>query len=182
MNKNAPWDTVVGLVSELEKCDTNNIPTAAIAMAYICIDTFYSLARPQNKVWATRSDFIDWVNQFLKGHPDQPYKYRGKDVYAARCAFLHTYGSEAQLHEQNPDLIKFAYHNGGKHAYNPEIDPTLAIIGTRSFINDVILAGRTFMDECRSNALLRNRVEDVFLMYSNLFHSLHKKTKNKPSL
>lgn len=154
------WETIIGLVSELKRCDKNGITTAAVAMAFICIDTFANLARPIDKSRVTRSDFIEWVIQFLKEHPDQPYKYRGKDVYAARCAFLHTYGSEAQLHEEDPNLIKFAYHDGGMHAYNREIDPTLVIIGTKSFINDVVCAGRSFMEECNNDTLLRRRVEE----------------------
>jgi hypothetical protein len=160
MADNAHWETILGLVSDLKRCDKNGITTAAVAMAFICIDTFANLARPLNKSRATRSDFIEWVNKYLKEHPDQLYKYRGKDVYAARCAFLHTYGSEAQLHREDPDLIKFGYHDGGKHVYNPDIDPALTIIGTKSFINDVVRAGSFFMAECKNDTSLRNRVEE----------------------
>jgi len=71
-------------------------------------DTLANLARPANKKKVTRSDFKEWVNAHLEGHPDQPYQYRGKDVYAARCALLHKYGSEAELHKEDPDTIMFA--------------------------------------------------------------------------
>ena len=118
-NAGENWQTIIGLVSELKRCDECGITTASVAMAFICIDTLASLGRPIDKKRVTRSDFKEWVDIHLKGHPDQPYKYRGKDVYAARCAFLHKYGSEAELHNEDPDTIKFAYHDGGQHKFNP---------------------------------------------------------------
>lgn len=153
------WRAIEGLVGEMKRCEKCGITTAAVAMAFICIDTLAFLGRPENKDRVTRSDFKEWVNTHLKGHPGQPYQYRGKDVYAARCAFLHTYGSVAELHQEDPDTIKFEYHNGGEHAYDPSKDPNLAIIGTKSFINDVFHAVLSFSEECQNDASLRKRVE-----------------------
>lgn len=153
------WQAITGLGSVLKRCDEYGITTASVAMAFICIDTFANLNRPVGKKRVTRTDFIEWVDTYLKGHPDQPSKYRGKDVYAARCAFLHTYGLEAELHEDS-DAIKFAYHDGGKHEYNPNIDKSLVIIGTKSFVNDVLLAVKAFLEKCRRDSLLRQRVEE----------------------
>jgi hypothetical protein len=160
MNVSANWKAIPGLVAEMKRCDEYGITTAAIAMAFICIDTLASLGRPEDKRRVTRSDFIEWVDTYINQHPDQPYKYRGKDVYAARCAFLHTYGSEAEIHNEDPDTIKFAYHDGGKHNYNPDIDPSLVIIGTKSFIKDVVGAVEAFMNHCKNDRSLRQRVEN----------------------
>ncbi len=154
------WQSIIGLVSELKSCDKNGMVTASIAMAFICIDTLANLGRPSGKKKVTRKDFIDWVNSHLKGHPDQPYQYRGKDVYAARCAMLHTYGSEASLHEEDPDAIMFGYHDGGKHNYDPNIKKNLALIGVRSFVNDVVCAVESFLVECQTDPSLKQRVEE----------------------
>lgn len=168
------WQSIVGLVSELKRCDECGITTASVAMAYICIDALANLARPMDKQKVTRSDFIGWVDEHLKAHPDQPYQYRGKDVYAARCAFLHTYGSDAELHKEDPDTIKFAYHDGGKHQYNPSIKRGLVLIGTKSFINDVVHAVESFLNKCQSDLSLKQRVESrlvsVLQMYNILRH------------
>lgn len=153
------WQSIVGLVSELKRCDECGITTASIAMAYICIDTLANLARPVGEQRVTRSDFKEWVDEHLKAHPDQPYQYRGKDVYAARCAFLHAYGSTAELHEEDPDTIKFAYHDGGRHQYDPSIERGLVLIGTKSFVNDVVHAVESFLEKCQSDESLRHRVE-----------------------
>jgi len=156
---NSDWNTLVGLISELKRCDENNITTASVAMSYICIDTLANLARPEGKESVTRSDFKNLVDHYLSGHPDQPYQYRGKDVYAARCAFLHTYGSEARLHSEDTDTIKFAYHDGGKHLYNPDVEPNLVLIGVKSFVNDVVHAMGDFLEECKRDPSLLSRVE-----------------------
>ena len=153
------WKPIIGLVTELKRCDECGITTASVAMAFICMDTLASLSRPQEKEKVTRADFKEWVDTHLKAHPDQPYQYRGKDVYAARCAFLHTYGSEASLHEEDPDTIKFAYHDGGQHYYNPEEERSLVLIGTKSFINDVVHGVESFTRACKADSSLRTRVE-----------------------
>jgi len=146
-------------------------------MSYITIDTMASLAMPSDRTQATRRDFITWVDRYLKGHKDQPYQYRGKDVYAARCAFLHTYGSEAKLHSQDDDLRVFGYHDGGKHAYDPKIS-RLVIIGTASFPNDVIIAVESFLRDCMTDANLRGSVGSRLpKMLVNSF--LHREMGNK---
>ncbi|EON92928.1 hypothetical protein MARLIPOL_06179 [Marinobacter lipolyticus SM19] len=153
------WQSILDLVAELKRCDEAGLVTASVAMAYICIDTLASLGRPVDKPKVTRSDFKDWVDSHLKAHSDQHYQYRGKDVYAARCAFLHKYGSEAELHQSDPDTIKFAYHDGDKHQYNPSVEHGLVLIGTRSFVTDVVHAVDSFLHQCNNDALLRQRVE-----------------------
>lgn len=151
---------ISGLVSELKRCDECNITTASVAMAFICIDSLANLGRPADKKKVTRSDFKEWVNTHLKGHSDQPYQYRGKDVYAARCALLHKYGSEAELHEEDTDTIMFAYHDGGKHQYDSSVNKNLALIGTKSFVNDVIDAVASFLKLCKEDSKLRHLVEE----------------------
>lgn len=152
------WNAIPSLASQIKQCDNLGLITPSIAMSYICIDAMASLSRPENKDRVTRKDFIEWVDKYLKGHPDQLYKYRGRDVYAARCAFLHTYGSRAELHEQD-DLLEFVYHDGGRHAFEHSGDSKLVVIGIKSFTNDVISAVSDFMDDCANNVDLKNRVE-----------------------
>ncbi|MFM5368304.1 hypothetical protein ACET9U_00900 [Aeromonas veronii] len=157
--ENNNWLSLVGMISELKKCDELGVITASIAMGFIVIDTMASLARDEDKCRATRADFNDWVNRYLKGDSEQTYQYRGKDVYAARCAFLHSYSSDAELHRTDPDIIKFLYHDGGRHIYNLTVDSSIVIIATRSFVYDIICAVNQFMDECGRDMRLRTKVE-----------------------
>jgi hypothetical protein len=153
------WDSIRGLVAEIKRCEEAGATTAAVAMAYIAIDTMAFLGLPADRDKQTRADFIAWVDAYLKGHEDQPYQYRGMDVYGARCAVLHAFGSEADFHHQYPDAKRFGYHDGGLHGYDPAVDEHLVIIGTASFLNDVVIAIAQFVQACQADLALRARVE-----------------------
>lgn len=155
----ANWGAIVGLASQIKSCDEIGLFCPALAMCFISIDSMASLARPLDKPKVTRKDFIEWADKYLRGHPEQKYAYSGKDVYAARCSFLHTYGATSEIHGQDTSTIKFVYHDGGRHSYRPEIDPSLVVIGLRSFTNDVICAIDKFMEHCSTDADLKQRVE-----------------------
>ncbi len=146
-------------MAEIKRCEEAGATTAAVAMAYVIIDTMAFLALPAGQDLQGRSDFITWVDTYLTGHHDQPYQYRGIDVYGARCALLHAFGSEADFHDKNPDAKMYGYHNGGKHDYDHGINDHLVLIGTASLINDVLHAVAAFIETCKADANLRRRVE-----------------------
>ncbi len=153
------WGALPDIVAQIKRCEAAGATMAALTMAYVCIDTMAFLSMPTNQRSQTRSDFITWVNTYLEGHPDQPYQYDGTDVYAARCSVLHAFGAEADLHRRDPNIRKFIYHNGGMHAFNPQVSATVVIIGVASFLNDVVIAVESFMKACEADAALRSRVE-----------------------
>ncbi len=153
------WNGFGELIQEIKKCEAAGAVTASITMAYVCIDTMSFLALPAGRESQKREDFIAWVDTYLKGMPEQPYQYRGLDVYGARCAILHAFSSEVNFHQQNPDTKIFGYHNGGLHAFNPAESERLVIIGTASFLNDVITAVGLFFETCKTDLDLRSRVE-----------------------
>ena len=153
------WEAVRDLVAEIKRCEACGATTSAVAMAFVCIDTMSFLGLPAGRDKQGRADFIAWVDAYLTGHPEQPYAYAGLDVYGARCALLHAFSSEVDFHQQNPAAKRFGYHDGGLHGYDPQIDPNLVIIGTASFLNDVVHAVSAFMDACKADADLRARVE-----------------------
>lgn len=130
-----------------------------MTMAFICIDTMALLALPAGQDKQGRVEFIAWVDTYLKGDSAQPYQYRGIDVYGARCAMLHAYGSEVDYHDKYQDAKIYAYYDGGKHAYDPTVNERLVIIGTPSFLNDVVLAVEAFLTACQTDKDLRARVE-----------------------
>lgn len=153
------WKAIGGLIEEIKRSEVAGATTAALAMSFICIDTMSFLSLPLDRSKQGRADFIAWVDTYLKGHKDQPYQYRGLDVYGARCALLHAFGSETDYHQQFPDAKHFGYHDGGKHAYDPAQNERLVLIGTASFLNDVIHAVGEFMEACKADPTLRGRVE-----------------------
>lgn len=86
------WDAIKGLVAEIQTCEKAGATTSAVAMAFVCMDAMTSLSLPADRETQGRADFVAWVDKHLKGHADQPYQYRGIDVYGARCVLLHASG------------------------------------------------------------------------------------------
>jgi hypothetical protein len=153
------WSGVKALVAEIKKCEQAGATTAAVAMAYVCIDTMAYLSLPFGREVQGKAEFIAWTDTYLTGHKDQPYQYRGLDVYGARCALLHAFGSDTDFHEKNTDAKRYGYHDGGMHAFDAAFDNHRVIIGTASLINDVLHALTAFMEACQSDSDLRQRVE-----------------------
>jgi hypothetical protein len=148
-----------GLIAEIKRCEAANATIAAVAMVYVGIDAMSFLALPAGRERQERADFIAWVDAYMKAHPDQPYQYRGIDVYGARCALLHNYGSEATFHQQNTQVKTFGYHDGGKHAFDSRVSSDMVIIATGSLLNDFIHAVQAFLVAVQADPELRARVE-----------------------
>jgi len=60
------WDSIKGLVAEIKNCEAAGATCAALALAYVSIDTMAFLAMPEGKASQTREDFIEWVRQRLE--------------------------------------------------------------------------------------------------------------------
>jgi hypothetical protein len=149
------WDGLVQMGKELKSTHAAGFLSAALTFAYVCIDTMSYLSLPSEKSQQDRSDFMAWVDTYLKGDPSQSYEYRGLDVYAARCAVLHAFSAEAELHRKDPGVRVFGYHDGGHHVSHPH----LVVIGIASFVNDIVRAIEAFLAACQDDADLRARVE-----------------------
>ena len=155
--KNADWAVLRGPTEQIKQCDAQGLVTPSIAMSFICIDAMAGLARPSDKSRVTRVDFIDWCDKYLKSNAEQQYQYSGKDVYAARCALLHTYGTTAELHDKS-NIMKFLYHDCNSLTHKLYVEENTVAISTKSLVIDVCNAVDSFIAECTSNASLGNLV------------------------
>ncbi len=152
-----PLNGVMGLLSEITKCQDAGAVSATAVMVYIGIDVMAFLSMPAGQGKQGRQDFVAWVDQYLKAAPESTYQYDGRDVYGARCALLHTYAVEVDYHQQNPDVKKFGYHDGGQHAYNSAIDDKLVVIGINSLVHDFMGSVGAFVQGMIADVALRER-------------------------
>jgi len=160
---------LVQMVKELKKCEEAGAITACLMQIYVYIETlayFGSSISCADKVG--KKAYIDWVDTYLKADQAQSYQYRGEDVYAARCALLHRFASEADFHATYDNPIKFGYHDGNKHAYNPKLDKTFAILGVRAFVNDFVIGVQSFLQDIKKRIadedereVLQNRLNKI---------------------
>jgi hypothetical protein len=128
---------VMNLLHEIARCQNADANVAAVAMVYVCIDTMAFLAMPADQMTQGKTDFITWVDNYLKADPSQPYQYRGIDVYAARCSLLHAFSAETEAHRKDPSVRLFGYADNGAHAFNSAESTRLVIISVAVLIHDL---------------------------------------------
>lgn len=68
---------------------------SAVILILSGIDAMAYLAMPANQDNVTRSDFVRWVERYIK-FPCME-QLNGVDLYGARCAMLHNYGVASDL-------------------------------------------------------------------------------------
>lgn len=154
-----PYKPLIQYIQQIKALENAGFDTAAVVMVYIGIDMMCLLSLPAGENKQTRRHFKEWVDEFMTGHPDQPYQYDSDDIYAARCSMLHCYGSEADTHNENPEIKIIGYHDGGKHSHDPNIDPRLVLLGMKSFINDYVCAVDKFLEKAGNDLDLKQRIE-----------------------
>lgn len=160
---------ILALISEIRKCEEADATLAVIALCYICIDAMAFAAMPADRTKNEGKDFKDWVDQYLKADSKQPYQYRGEDLWAARCSYLHTFSASADYHAKHPDVVTLTYHDGTEHCFDKNISPNLAMLGMRSFADDITRAIQDFLTEANANPdqeiVVSRRLESFFSCY-----------------
>jgi hypothetical protein len=151
------YTPLIQLLGEIGKAWDAGATVAALAMVYVGLDTMALLACPVGQQSQTRSDFIAWVDRYLKADPGAEYRYEGIDVYAARCAVLHSYGSVAALHGGANPPRKFGYTDNGPH--RKDDTARFALISVAVLIHDFSKAMEIFVSEIRTDPELKRRVD-----------------------
>jgi len=105
MGKNILEENVLKHFLAIDLCLTNNLLMPALVLIYSGIDTFAALNRKATKDKVTRDDFIEWCNLYFLPSNNN-LKCNGRDLYAARCAVLHTYTAVSDL-SKNMKLQKY---------------------------------------------------------------------------
>jgi len=146
------------IINNIHVCLKNNAPTGAVILAYCAIDAMAFLYMPEEKQKVEKSDFINWVENYLKTEVAQPYQYNGVDLYGARCGIVHTYSAESDLSKKNISK-KIGYIKGFNHFYDPVKHPELVILGLDLFIQDFYDAVDKFIADIERDENLRRRVD-----------------------
>jgi len=81
-------------LSAIVLCMQNRLATPALALMFTLIDTMAWLSLGEEAVEVRGTDFERWVDQFLL--PGSGLLCTASDLYAARCALLHTHSAESR--------------------------------------------------------------------------------------
>lgn len=109
------------------ECMDEGLPEAALTLLYSGIDALGWLAAPAGTPNASESTFEDWCTQYLlrklnAGGENEP---TATDLYASRCAVLHTSSAESKL-ERAGNTREVSYRFRGKAAVNPVLNASQA--------------------------------------------------------
>jgi hypothetical protein len=119
------------------------------------------LSMPANKKEVHRTDFINWVEKYMKTDSKQPYQYEGIDSYGARCGLVHKFGATSRLSDSGKCRV-FSYINGSEHIYKPELHKDLVAISWNRFIRDFFAAMENFMTDIMEGKKLYEREKERF--------------------
>ena len=145
--------TYFDILETIDECVKKDRITPALILLYSAIDSFSKLSNKTGK--GGRQVFQEWVKTYMLNK--YPLPCNEADIYAARCALLHTYTSESDL-SKNSQAMELYYVHGPK-----PIEPLQRAIAsspqTRSRVTavrveDLIRSFRNGMADCMS--MIRN--------------------------
>jgi hypothetical protein len=102
------------IIESIELCLTAKLQISSLVLLYSGIDIVAWLNRPVSKEQVTKKDFIRWVDDYLLPNPN--IKCMAIDLYAARCAIIHSYSFSSRLSEEGK--AKEIYYAWGKANIN----------------------------------------------------------------
>jgi len=137
---------------------------ASVILIYSYIDAMASLIMPTNQENVKGKDFITWVNKYMKTDKNQPYQYKGIDLWGARCGLVHRYSPYSKTSKEGKCKI-LQYHNGSEHICHPGKDKTTVALSVYRLVNDFYRAMSNFSSDLMKNETLRKRADDRFKKY-----------------
>ena len=84
-----------------------------LVVIYSTIDTMGLLDAPTSQESATRETFKQWVKKYLLSYPG--LEFNEVDLYAARCAVLHTHTSKSAL-SSSGQARELQYYSGDRES------------------------------------------------------------------
>jgi len=119
---------------------------ASIILMYCYINAMASLTMPEKQKKVTGKDFKEWVKKYMKADSNQPYQYRGVDLWGARCGLVHRYQPHSNLSDKGECKL-FLYTSRKNHVYNPSKSENVVIISAPRMVRDFYGAMKNFMGD-----------------------------------
>ena len=101
--------TYFDILETIDDCVSKDRITPALILLYSAIDSFSDLSNRKEK--GGRQTFKDWVKTYML--EKYPLPCNEEDIYAARCALLHTNTSESDLSKKS-EAMELYYVHGQK--------------------------------------------------------------------
>lgn len=128
-----------GIIKDINDAWERKSYRATLILVYSGIDAMAYLTMSADKGKATRADFVDWVDKYLRfrdANKQSTLALPGLELYAARCALVHTYSSEADLHKEGKVKRQIGYGDEflPEIAENDEVE-NLVMVSIRGLVD-----------------------------------------------
>ena len=95
-------------LTAIELCFAQDCVLSGLTLLYSGIDSAAWLFSPRSQLDVKRFDFVQWCDKYMIPGSDLPCS--GVDLYAARCALLHTYTARSKLSREGKAKKLFYAH------------------------------------------------------------------------
>lgn len=121
MNQDFLKNKLDEMIKAADICFEAKLRTQALILIYCTIDILAWLTRPTSQPDVQRKDFISWVEKYIL--PNTSLTCNAIDLYAARCALVHSYISESKLsREGKAKQIFYVWGNADEEHLQKLID------------------------------------------------------------
>jgi hypothetical protein len=158
------------LLAAIADCLNKQLVLPSLLLLYAGIDIMAWLNRPESRADVERTDFIGWSENYLL--PGSGLVCNALDLYAARCALLHSFSAESQLSRKgNAKQIFYAWGS----ARVGDLQRLVDIVGTHSavavHVDDLLKAFRIGVEHFKN--VLSHDPQHATLIYqrANKFFS-----------
>lgn len=130
------------------------------------IDTMAFLVMDDAKADVTRSDFIQWADRYMRFPCAE--QVSGLELYAARCAALHAYGTESRLSREGCcRQIGWISEARREVVYAPQKHPDTVMVSIPALVRAFFAGIDTFLVDTFADPVKAARAEKRFkkLMY-----------------
>ena len=159
-DEEATCDAIISLFNAVHNAFEKPDLLPALLMLYVSIDVIASLTRPVGQMDTSGEIFMGWVDEFMLAGQNLPCN--SKDIWAARCGFLHTMSVESKLsrhgHARHLEYVD-------RRELVPQIQATLdrrdaghVVVSLPAFVEAFLGGAKRFIERLPRDADLRTRV------------------------
>jgi hypothetical protein len=128
-----------GIKRDITVCMENGCFRAVVLLLYAAIDAMGYTTLPPGDEKVTRKTFEAWADRWVR--IPGPAKVTSKELYAARCAALHTYGTDSDLSRSGTcRAIGYFRGRGTPAVIADSIEPDVAFVSI-DVLCDAVLQG-----------------------------------------
>jgi len=109
----------------------NDCYASAVILIYSGIDTMAYLSMPREQQYVTPDDFVRWADRYIRFPCEE--QVSGLELYAARCAMVHTHGIASPLSRQDRvRQIGYVDRSVPEVSYNPRVSEDLVMVSVEA--------------------------------------------------